>query len=108
MRPPHHVECRLRPLPRVEGIALVASTRAAKFLPAEVEVTADGTSWRSLDLVRDGHPGERIALRTVCEDPLVIEIRFETDADCGPVAFHLAMETQGRTLDGWPEAGRDS
>jgi hypothetical protein len=100
MRGTHYVECRQSALPDVEGIAIVASTHEAKFVPAEVERA--GSSWRSLVLVREGHPGERIVLRPVSDDPLVIEIRFETDARCGPVAFHLAMETQGRTLDGWP------
>ena len=105
MRGSTWVQCRLRTLPDAEGLAIVASTQAARFVPAEVDRTADGTSWRSLVLVREGHPGERIVIRPVSEDPLVIEIRVETDATCGPVAFHLAMETQGRTLDGWPGAG---
>ena len=100
MRGTQYVECRQRTLPDAEGIAIVASTREATFVPAEVERA--GSSWRSLVLAREGHPGERIVLRPVSDDPLVIEIRFETDAECGAIAFHLAMETQGRTLDRWP------
>ena len=104
MRGSSYVECRLRALPDAEGIANVASTREATFVPVEVESGPDATSWRSLVLARAGHPDQRIVLRPVSDDPLVIEIRVETDAACGPVAFHLAMETHGRTLDRWPPA----
>jgi hypothetical protein len=102
MRGSSFVECRLRTLPDAGGIAIVASTREANFVPVEVEPAAAGASWRSLVLARVGHPGERIVLRPVSADPLVIEVSVETDASCGPVAFHLAMETQGRILEGWP------
>jgi hypothetical protein len=102
MRGPTYVECGIETLPDVEGIALVASVGTVKFVPAAVERAPDGTSWRSLVLVREGFPEQRIGIRIVAQHPQVLEVRFDTDAECGPVAFYLAMETQGRTLSQLP------
>ncbi len=98
MRGPGYVECPEEPLPSVEGIAIVASTREAKFVPVEVEKNHDGTSWRSLVLAREGSPNERIEIRAVRESPLILEVKYSTNTKCGPIEFHLAMETHGRTL----------
>lgn len=96
------VECGGQPLPDVEGVALVASSKLAKFVPVEVGWSPDGGSWRRLVLGREGCPGERISIQAVSEAPLVFEIRLQTEAKCGPIAFFLAMETQGRTGIKWP------
>jgi len=99
VRNPGYVECP-GSLPDAEGIAIVASTEEAKFSIREVERMPDGVSWRSLVLERVGSPGETIEIRIVREKPVIVETRYLTEAECGPIEFHLAMESHGRTLDG--------
>jgi hypothetical protein len=98
-----YVECRLRTMPDAAGMAVVASTHDVTFVVSDVESDGDA-SWRSLVLAREGHPRDRIVFEPVSDQPLVVRIHVDTDAPCGPVAFHLAMETHGRTLERWPPA----
>jgi hypothetical protein len=96
-----YVECPDE-LPDVEGVAIVASEKGARYLPIHVERTADGKSWRCLTLALEGDPEQRIEIAPVGEAPLTLRIRYKTKTKHGPVAFYLAMESHGRTLDGPP------
>lgn len=98
MQGPVFVECH-GSLPDVNSIAIVASTKGIRFVPVEVKKTLEGDSWLSLVLAREDDPSQTIEIQTVSRDPLVVKVCFQTDAKCGPVAFHIAMETHGRTLN---------
>jgi hypothetical protein len=94
-------ECRQGPLPDTAGMAIVASTDGVTYVVAEDEGIADG-SWRSLVLARADDPAQRITIRPVSDAPHIVCLTVPDGAPCGPLAFHLVMETHGRTLDGPP------